>query len=186
LYEATDQTQADILKLSEALRLCQLELAQVRGQQEGWEEAFARLRTENTELSARSARIAGTLANSRSEAYWRGRGRMAPISLRNFIATRWPLLRKLIGGTPPPEVVAEMEQVSLIEASPAFDARWYLEQNPDVVDAGISPALHYLQAGGREGRDPGPHFDTRAYRRSHPELGSDANPLLDYLQSRKI
>jgi hypothetical protein len=184
LDETTERTQAELLKLSEALLICQQELAQLRRQQEGWGEEISRLRIENTGLANRSSRLAGAMATFLADAYWRGRGRIPPVSLGTFMASRWPRVRKLFGRKPPPETVTEMEQVRLIEASPAFDARWYLEHRPDVAAAGVHPALHYLHNGGPEGIDPGPDFDTRAYRRAHPDLGSDVNPLLHSLQSR--
>lgn len=184
MSETTERTRAELLKLSEALLMCQRELAQLRKQQEGWEEEFSRLRIENASLASRSSRLAGAMATFLADAYWRSRGRIPPISLRAFVASRWPRIHRLLGRKPPPEIVTEMEQVRLIEASPMFDARWYLERRPDVAAAGVHPALHYLRNGGPEGTDPGPDFDTRAYRREHPDLGSDVNPLLHYLQSR--
>lgn len=78
----------------------------------------------------------------------------------------------------------EMQQVRLIEASELFDARWYLERRPDVAAAGVHPALHYLCHGAAEVSDPGPNFDARAYRRDHPDLDTNTNPLLHYLQTK--
>ena len=57
--------------------------------------------------------------------------------------------------------------IALIERSDLFDRRWYLEHNPDVVAAGVDPAVHYLQFGGFEGRRPGPRFDSAAYLLDH-------------------
>ncbi|HEX5961179.1 MAG TPA: hypothetical protein VFY97_08030 [Rhodanobacteraceae bacterium] len=184
MNDTTDRAQAEILKLSEALLLCQRELAQLREQQEGWEEKFSQLRSEARGAAERSTKLAGMLARPLADAYWHSRGRIPPGSLRDFIAARWPRLRKLVGRQPSPEVLAETRLVQMIEASPRFDARWYLEHNPDVAEAGAHPALHYLLSGGAEGRDPGPDFDSKAYRRQHPDLAPDANPLLHWLQSR--
>src|SRR6266550_9585725 len=44
-----------------------------------------------------------------------------------------------------------------------FDAKWYLQQNPDVAAAGLDPVLHYLMIGANEGRDPGPLFEAKMY-----------------------
>ena len=75
--------------------------------------------------------------------------------------------------------------VNLIEASPHFDANWYLEHYKDVArHLGFSkkPALHYLLNGGYEGRNPGPGFDSIAYLQRHPEvLEAGVNPLVHYL-----
>ena len=40
----------------------------------------------------------------------------------------------------------------LVQAIWGFDARWYLEANPDVKGAGVDPLQHYLQYGIQEGR----------------------------------
>lgn len=52
-------------------------------------------------------------------------------------------------------------------AAPAalFDQTWYLETYPDVAGRRMSPLVHYLIAGGREGRAPGPLFDAAHYQR---------------------
>jgi hypothetical protein len=185
LNEAEDQAQAEVVKLSEALLLCQCELSHVRAEQEQWLEENSRLRAENAEVAARSAKVAGALAGPLADAYWRNRGKLAPVGFREFIASRWPWLHKLLGGRSSPELEAEMQQVRLIELSPLFDANWYLQHNPDVAEAGVHPALHYLVAGVTEDRAPGPSFDPIAYRREHPELvDSGVNPLLHYLQSQ--
>jgi amino acid adenylation domain-containing protein len=57
-----------------------------------------------------------------------------------------------------------------------LDPEWYLHRNPDVADAGVDPAIHYLAEGWREGRLPSPwfHADTYAllepgFRAQHPD-----------------
>ncbi|MEN0653300.1 MULTISPECIES: hypothetical protein [Hyphobacterium] len=47
-------------------------------------------------------------------------------------------------------------QALVLRASPEFDGQWYLAANPDVAEAGLDPALHYVAAGAREGRAAGP------------------------------
>jgi len=64
-----------------------------------------------------------------------------------------------------------------------FDSKWYLEQNPDVAQAGIDPLKHWLKHGVREGRNPNPLFDTNWYLERHPHLAeSGQNPLIHYLR----
>jgi Methyltransferase domain len=64
-----------------------------------------------------------------------------------------------------------------------FDPKWYLKTYPDVENAGIDPALHYLEYGAKEGRDPGPYFSTCDYQKKHPETsGVGQNPLLHQLR----
>lgn len=57
-----------------------------------------------------------------------------------------------------------------VRDSGVFDAAWYIETYPDVRDAGVDPALHFAKYGHREGRSPGPNFDSAAYSAQRPEL----------------
>lgn len=55
-----------------------------------------------------------------------------------------------------------------------FDSRWYLDENDDVLRAlrlgsVSSPLAHFLHHGGREGRNPGPDFDSAQYLKRTPE-----------------
>ncbi|MCP5091731.1 MAG: glycosyltransferase [Gammaproteobacteria bacterium] len=54
----------------------------------------------------------------------------------------------------------------------AFDAAFYLAQNPDVAAAGLDPLLHYLATGETEGRRPVPEFDPAYYRQHNPDLAA--------------
>ena len=60
--------------------------------------------------------------------------------------------------------------VGQVHASGLFDPVWYLENYPDVRAAGVDPALHFARYGHREGRSPGPNFDSARYRAERPEL----------------
>jgi glycosyltransferase involved in cell wall biosynthesis len=73
---------------------------------------------------------------------------------------------------------ARLASDDLIRHSPVFDARWYLEHNPDVRADGICPAVHYDRAGAAEGRDPGPGFSTTGYRIAHGV--ENVNPLVHW------
>lgn len=79
--------------------------------------------------------------------------------------------------------VRNARDLDLLRGSRFFDGDWYLRFNPDVADAGFDPALHFLQHGGAEGRDPGPHFSAARYL---AQAGADAearsNPLLHFLR----
>lgn len=69
--------------------------------------------------------------------------------------------------------------VRAVRSSPHFDGPWYLTAYPDVADAGVDPALHYLGAGASEGRSPGPHFSPEAWYASRPEARRrKINPLV--------
>src|SRR3546814_607316 len=51
-------------------------------------------------------------------------------------------------------------QLEAIRSSRWFDAAWYLDAYPDVRDAGMDPAGHYIEFGWKDARNPGPLFDT--------------------------
>lgn len=51
--------------------------------------------------------------------------------------------------------------------NPLFDAAAYLEDNPDVREAGLPPLQHYIQYGAEEGRRPNRAFDPDAYAEAH-------------------
>ncbi len=71
----------------------------------------------------------------------------------------------------------------LIASSALFDDVWYLEQYPDVAAAGMDPALHYMQYGAREGRNPSPRFDTRWYLQQHEDVErAGINPLVHFVK----
>lgn len=65
-----------------------------------------------------------------------------------------------------------------------FDAEWYLRTYPDVREAGLDPALHFLAHGAAEKRNPGPFFDTEHYLHLYPDITDHGlNPLLHYIVS---
>lgn len=77
-------------------------------------------------------------------------------------------------------------EYELVSSCGLFDARWYLQHNPDVAAAQADPVLHFLQHGGIEGRDPGPSFSSREYLDAYPDVrATGVNPLIHYLKSRQ-
>jgi len=68
-----------------------------------------------------------------------------------------------------------------IAASSLFDADWYLNRYPDVREAKIDPALHYVRMGGVEGRWPNPLFDPDWFARHAGSRGGRKTPLERYL-----
>ncbi|MDP5143052.1 DUF3880 domain-containing protein [Rheinheimera baltica] len=95
------------------------------------------------------------------------------------------LVRKLTGKPdlrlPPPHPVAR-----LMEQQGQFDANWYLAHNPDVAADKRwrqQPAMHYLQFGAKEGRQPVAWFDSQYYLQSNTDVAkSGANPFVHFLQ----
>lgn len=123
--------------------------------------------------------LASALAETLSRCYWDAIAERGSLGRR--LARRWPRLGRLLGCSHD-ESMQECVQVRAIEASTLFDGAWYLRHYPDVAQAGLSPALHYLRSGAQEGRDPGPMFSTQAYLAEHAELAtSSMNPLIHCL-----
>ncbi len=80
----------------------------------------------------------------------------------------------------------EKRQIEIVKASPLFDAKWYLEQNPDVRSRKIGAAKHYVKFGWKEGRNPSKYFETEAYLNKYPELNAkNWCPLFHYMQQHK-
>jgi hypothetical protein len=82
------------------------------------------------------------------------------------------LLSRLRGRTAAPTAAerALLEDAALVRRSPLFDAAWYVASQPELARSGGDPVWHYLLHGAAAGADPGPWFDTQAYRAAHPDL----------------
>ncbi|MET3231791.1 UNVERIFIED_ORG: glycosyltransferase involved in cell wall biosynthesis [Burkholderia sp. 1263] len=71
----------------------------------------------------------------------------------------------------------------LVRQSSLFDAAYYLNENPDVADAAVDPAIHYIRHGWKEGRQPGPMFDGNRYLEDYPDVRlASVNPLVHYIK----
>lgn len=79
--------------------------------------------------------------------------------------------------------------MEILEQSEYFDAKWYIEQNPDISDDGgflQKPTLHYLLFGGYEGRNPSQKFNSAFYLSEYPDIkAAGANPLLHFIRFGK-
>jgi O-antigen biosynthesis protein len=63
------------------------------------------------------------------------------------------------------------------------DPEWYLASYPDVRENNFDPVWHFIRHGAREGRNPGPNFNTNFYVAANAEVRqSGVNPLLHYIQ----
>ena len=71
----------------------------------------------------------------------------------------------------------------LLRNSVFFDKNFYLLSNPDVKAAGFDAAVHYLQFGGKEGRDPGPHFSEARYRALSPDVAATSLSALEHYET---
>lgn len=73
--------------------------------------------------------------------------------------------------------------IGLLFSSEYFDANWYIKTYPDVAEAGINPAEHYLQYGAAEGRFPSLRFDGNWYLQRYDDVASAGlNPLLHFIK----
>jgi len=87
------------------------------------------------------------------------------------------LMRKII------RLLKETQELNIIRRSGLFDKNWYVQNNHDVVQANINPALHYLYYGGMEGRDPGPNFSSTWYLETYEDVRkAGINPLVHFLR----
>ncbi|MEM1724774.1 MAG: glycosyltransferase, partial [Thermoplasmata archaeon] len=75
---------------------------------------------------------------------------------------------------------ALIEEYNIIKESGLFDEDYYLENNPDVKEAGIDPLYHFIVAGWKEGRNPSRKFNTNLYKSVNQDV-KDINPLLHYI-----
>lgn len=76
-----------------------------------------------------------------------------------------------------------LHDIGLLFTSEYFDADWYLETYPDLKEAGVNPAEHYLKYGAKEGRRPSAEFDGNWYLNRYPDVAeSGVNPLLHYIK----
>lgn len=85
---------------------------------------------------------------------------------------------------PTAEEARILADLALLRDCPLFDATWYIAANPSVAQSGVDPVLHYLLTGAATGAEPGPYFDTNAYRARHP--GVVGNPLLHAIASGAV
>ena len=63
-----------------------------------------------------------------------------------------------------------------------FDRSFYLASNPDIAEADVDPAEHYLYTGWRERRNPNDQFDTKYYLDTNKDVQDlGVNPFVHYL-----
>ena len=78
------------------------------------------------------------------------------------------------------ERLAEALRSDAIAPHPAFDTSYYLQQNPDVADAGLPPLEHFLRHGADEGRSPHPDFLPQPA--GEVEKGANAKAFVSFAQ----
>lgn len=77
----------------------------------------------------------------------------------------------------------DAHHLARIMQSEYLDPAYYLEHNRDVAAAGYDPAMHYLDYGAGENRNPSELFDTNYYVANNVDVTADGlNPLLHFLR----
>ena len=74
-------------------------------------------------------------------------------------------------------------QAELIRQSEYFESAWYVEHcGFPVGETAHDPAMHFLTAGARAGKDPGPRFSCHRYIAAYPDVGTEGiNPLVHFV-----
>ena len=71
----------------------------------------------------------------------------------------------------------------IVQRSGLFAAKWFLERNGDLADAGVDPLAHYSRYGWREGRWPNAYFDPAWYLSRNRDVRENGlEPLLHYIE----
>ncbi|WND03192.1 glycosyltransferase [Temperatibacter marinus] len=75
------------------------------------------------------------------------------------------------------------EDITLVQESAYWDAKYYARINEDLKDSGLNPLLHFCQFGWREGRNPSAVFDIKYYKANSPIKNQEnKNPLVEFME----
>lgn len=74
----------------------------------------------------------------------------------------------------------QAREIEIIRQSEFFDEEYYAEENPDVIQAGADPLLHYYMHGWFEGRDPSENFSNDLYLKLNRNKMPQMNPIVHY------
>lgn len=167
LHDAKDVAEDEKVALRQALADSQAKMVQQKRdiERQNYElaELVSRLETMNADKTANGDDAASTAPSETTEQVQAAAPSKAKLS-------RWAIYR----------------QTALLRKSGWFDARWYLEQNPDIaanMKMAANPERHYLLMGGFEGRNPCPGFDSAEYLRRYPDVAQTGiNPLVHFLK----
>jgi len=73
------------------------------------------------------------------------------------------------------------DEIAALNASPLFDAKFYLASQPQLTAAQHDPAAHFAWIGAQSGAMPNRYFDTAWYLARNPDVAaSGENPLLHW------
>jgi len=83
----------------------------------------------------------------------------------------------------PPRLLRKLCRAPASTGMPGFDAAYYCERYPDILNFSGTPLEHYLRHGWTEGRDPSAGFSTSGYLAANPDVtASGFNPLAHFLE----
>jgi hypothetical protein len=171
---AKEQHDQELSALSSERSDLRTELNQVKRKYRSTQHQLTRDREKLKGTQERLAQAESSLARIRASIVWRSYSVILAVSRRCEA-----LLRRIFGS----DRKLRAQRVHLIRTSPMFDGDWYRSRYADVAAAGIDPALHYLENGWKEGRDPSQSFSTTSYLRSNPDVArSGINPLLHFVE----
>ena len=163
LSSAKAERDAEVARLQDALSASDLQLSSARAERDA---EIARL-AEKDALLDQAERIISDI----SERYTR------ILRKHSFRRLRYALKMVLL------RFPVRTSQYNLIRNSAFFDQNYYLGSNPDVKAAKFDAAVHYLQFGGQQGRDPGPRFSEAGYRVLSPDVGASSLSALEHYES---
>jgi hypothetical protein len=156
--DADAAEQALAAQMEKELVRARRETKWVQGELEHQAEALQRVRRQRARLREQSESLATALAAELSAAYWRDQ-------------EAGPRLRRRRD--------AEAGLVRELEASPHFDAGWYLRQHQAaILEQRVSPALHHVRHANERRLDPSEDFSTVRYLRRHPDAASTGLPAV--------
>ncbi|MDO6838034.1 hypothetical protein Q4602_00985 [Paraglaciecola chathamensis] len=70
----------------------------------------------------------------------------------------------------------------IIQESGLFDSSWYLTKYPECSVFKMTPIMHYVKYGWREGKNPSVGFDTSWYLNTNSDIKAvGVNPLIHYI-----
>ena len=163
LSSAKAERDAEIARLQDALSASDLQLSSAKAERDA---EIARL-AEKDALLDQAERIISDI----SERYTR------ILRKHSFRKLRYALKMVLL------RFPVRTSQYNLIRNSAFFDQNYYLGSNPDVKAAKFDAAVHYLQFGGQQGRDPGPRFSEAGYRVLSPDVAASSLSALEHYES---
>ncbi len=75
----------------------------------------------------------------------------------------------------------------LVKNSGYFDPRYYFLKNPDLRKADVSPLMHYVRHGWKEGRYPSLKWETMISSGQYQyDPHSPDNPLIEYIKRTRM